>query len=411
MWWLVEMACHRWWLRPALKKAAKTIENMPMCPEAEARMRGKLDRETLRRQGKLVELGFHDSSDSQSQTQETCDKMLRFWRRESEIPLPGTYVWKARDRLREIADTWLLVFPSVGWWLIHACVSYFRSVWMVMLGFRSEVVNGITIWDNRAPNDDEPTVYLHGISPEGLLGQSIWFAKWPKHERLIIPINPVTSFAALLPQRNVTFRLIEATRTYLAQHRLRKVHLVGHSAGVAALNAWYASHTPDVMSRTCIDPVHHIWICRHAQKPLVKGIFRALRRAVSRFWDPTRWVEATLVFVLHCPALATYAVEITHDAAFYNFVDGDHPSLMFVLGKHDSLSNRAIPQFRQSCHQAEVRVLNTLHGHTLLELDPREILSFQQARGSRGVQKPRSTRRGIVIAVVPVQAPPDLPQF
>ena len=89
--------------------------------------------------------------------------------------------------------------------------------------------------------------------------------------------------------------LVDSSILHLKQNNIKKIHLIGHSAGVATLNAWYASYTSQILSRTCIDPVHHIWICRNAQKPLVNDPFHSFKESIKNFTDLTNRIKSTFL--------------------------------------------------------------------------------------------------------------------
>ena len=99
--------------------------------------------------------------------------MMRVWNREKGVlPLPGTFLQKARERMSGVKDRDYVVIPALTWWcIIHKWLNSLFEVAMVGVGFESSIIDGITIWDNFS-DSKHVILFFHGIVPDGLVAQT-----------------------------------------------------------------------------------------------------------------------------------------------------------------------------------------------------------------------------------------------
>ena len=309
------------------------------------------------------------------------ERTISFWTRHEPTPLNGSFAHLARKQFSNLALKYVLVFPCLSWFGIMKIAECLFNIGIRRLGFRRSVYDGVEIWDNNGESD-HTILYFHGISPDSLLAHLPWFAKLVRQTvngqgvRVIIPVNSSLAFRELFPQKAVGLGVMFAVEKHLRASGLGSVHAVGHSAGVAMLNCWYSGHK--VLSRACVDPVHHLWITRSAQQSLLKTLERLFGEFFSRFYSMSFWVETALVLLLRCPSMASVAIEMTNDIAFYNVVDTDDAALVYYFGKKDTLSNDTIEHFQRRCRRTKIVVSDTLHGETLYRMDLDALITFQR---------------------------------
>jgi len=373
-WWFIESLFHKYRMRPELKKWIFEPVRLSEQKKSEILLKMKTCGKSGTDEGGIINASTDSSCD-----QNSINRMIRVWNREPGArPHTNTFMLKSRERFKQIADRTYTYFPSLGWWLFHNFLHILFFFAMTSLGYRSKVKHGIRVWDNHV-STEHVIVFYHGLAPEGLITLIPFFYKFMfKRVRVIVPINPVTSFQCLYPNPGIIGKLNSSLVDYLADEYISAVHTIGHSAGVAGLNALELCHCERILSSVYIDPVHHVWISKESQKLFMNSYNDVLKSTLSCFWKPDKWIELCLVTLFQCPSLAGFAVEISNDAACYNFLNVDTENQLFVIGTKDSLNKHSIPTFQEKSKHCTVWVKNSYHGETLFSFEINELVEFQK---------------------------------